>query len=329
MTRELRRERFRAMGTICEVAVTDASQDVFAASRALAAARAEVAACERALSRFDPTSDLSQVNGAGGAWVVVNERLVEALEAALRGRTETGGLFDPTILPALEAAGYDRSFELLTERPAARIEAWRAGARIEIDAAARRVRLERGAAIDLGGMGKGFAATRALEAMRSTSSAVTGTLVDLGGDLAILGEPPGGGLWRVDIEDPRAAGLVLGTLELAAGGVATSGRERRRFGPGGILHHLIDPASGAPAVSGPIAVTVTGPTATEAEIYATALAIADIDVARALLAPRDELASIYIPADGEPIVIGRLPLVHHSSKARVVVNTNVGRLQWN
>jgi thiamine biosynthesis lipoprotein ApbE len=82
-------------------------------------------------------------------------------------------------------------------------------------------------------------------------------------------------------------------------------------------------------VSGPIAVTVAGPSATEAEIYATALAIADLDLARELLASRDELAALYIPAEGEPVVIGRLPLVHHRSTARVVVNTNVGRLKWN
>jgi thiamine biosynthesis lipoprotein len=329
MTSELRREGFRAMGTICEVAATEASQDKFAAPRALAAARAEVAACERALSRFDPDSDLSRVNRADGEWVVVDERLVEVLEAVLRGRRETGGLFDPTVLPVLEAAGYDRSFELVIERPAGRVEAWRAGAWIEIDAAARRVRLEPGAAIDLGGVGKGFAGTRALQAMRSTSSALTGALVDLGGDIAVLGAPPGGGPWRVDIEDPRTAGVVACTLELSAGGVATSGRDRRRFGPGRRLHHLIDPASGAPAVSGPIAVTVTGPSATEAEIYATALAIADLDLAQALLASRDEFGAFYIPADGEPVVIGRLPLVHHRSRARVVVNTNVGRLKWN
>src|SRR5581483_11517225 len=59
-------------------------QDTFPAmGTALAAARAEVEACERALSRFDPGSDLSRLNAAGGAWTPVGERLLAALQAAL------------------------------------------------------------------------------------------------------------------------------------------------------------------------------------------------------------------------------------------------------
>jgi len=129
--------------------------------------RAEIVACERALSRFDPQSDLQRVNRSSGEWVPVGERLVEAFEVALRARRETDGRFDPTILPALVAAGYDRSFEQVTPRAPRIPRAWRADARIEIDEGRQRVRIESGAAADLGGIGKGFSATRALEAMRS------------------------------------------------------------------------------------------------------------------------------------------------------------------
>ena len=231
------------MGTICAAAVAAAPADRTQARRALDAARREVAACEQALSRFDGGSDLSRLNGAAGSWIAVDTRLVEALEAALRARTETHGRFDPTILPALSAAGYDRSFELLTERAAMPVDGWHAGGRIDVDPSSRRARVERGAAVDLGGVGKGFAATRALHAMRRAWPGLTGALVDLGGDIAVWGTPPEGGPWRVDIADPRAPGRSAGTLELEGGGVATSGRDTRRFGPGGRLHHLIDPAT--------------------------------------------------------------------------------------
>ena len=79
MTRALERETFRAMGTICAVAATAESRDVFLARSALDAARREVAACELALSRFDASSDLSRLNGAEGAWVAVDARLIDAL----------------------------------------------------------------------------------------------------------------------------------------------------------------------------------------------------------------------------------------------------------
>ena len=241
MTRRLERLEFRAVGTTCAAAVTTGGPgDIRRAARALSAAKVEVAACERALSRFDPASDLSRLNAAGGEWTTVDPRLVESLRLAVRMREETGGRFDPTVLPALVAAGYDRTFEQLTARSARTANGWRAGATVELDEQAGRVRLEAGAAVDLGGIGKGYAATRALEAMSDAWPGLPGGLVDLGGDLALAGETPERGPWRIAIEDARTPGTILGTLLLHGGGVATSGRDRRRFGREGELHHLID-----------------------------------------------------------------------------------------
>ncbi len=328
MTRDLQRTSFRAMGTICGAAATAGSRDVFLARRALDAAQAEVAACERVLSRFDPRSDLSRLNRAAGEWVAVDTRLIEALVAALRGRTNTRGLFDPTILTALAAVGYDRSFELLTERAAAPLDGWHGGARIDVDPGSGRARVERHAAVDLGGIGKGFAAMRALLAMRTVWPALPGALVDLGGDIAVWGDPPEGGPWRVDVADPRGQERVAETLELTSGGVATSGRDTRRFGPGRRLHHLIDPATGRPAVAGPLSVTVVAASATEAEAYATAIGISTVADARDLLASRSDVAVLLVPQVGEPVAIGALPLAHDRPEQRLVVNTQVGRFPW-
>ena len=328
MTRALQRESFRAMGTICGVAVAAGSDDVFLARRALSSAHAEVMACERVLSRFDPCSDLSRLNRAAGEWVAVDARLIDALAAALLGRTNTHGLFDPTILPALVAVGYDRSFELLTERTVAPLDRWHGGARIDIDPGRGRARVEQNAAVDLGGIGKGFAATRALHAMRTAWPALSGGLVDLGGDIAVWGDPPEGGPWRVDIADPRAQDQVSGTLELTSGGVATSGRDTRRFGPGRRLHHLIDPATGEPAAAGPLSVTVVAGSAAEAEAYATALGISTVHGARDLLAARPDVAALLVPQVGEPVAIGALPLTPARPRQRLVVNTQVGRSPW-
>jgi len=327
VTAALTREKFRAMGTSCAVAVTAEPLDAESVSAALAAARREVAACEQALSRFDAQSDLSRLNRANGDWVTVNERLIEALEAALRWRVDTGGRFDPTILPALTAAGYDRSFELLTERAPRPLDHWRAWSRVEVDPTAGRARLDRGAAVDLGGIGKGFSATRALQAMCTAWPELTGALVDLGGDIAVWGAAPEGGPWRVDIADSRTMGRLAGTLVLSGGGVATSGRDARRFGPGGRLHHLIDPATGLPADAGPLSVTVVAPTATEAEAHATALAVADVDVARAHLVLRPHLSALLIPHEGEPIIVGALPLAPERARVEFVITTQGGRFQ--
>jgi FAD:protein FMN transferase len=304
---------FRAMGTSCRVAAT-VPDDLRGASGAHEKALGEIARCERVLTRFEPSSDLSRVNARAGEWVVVDPVLLDALARALDARDATGGLFDPTVLPALIAAGYDRSFERLTlehglpHRP----DDWRAGARVEIDVDRRRVRVERGSAIDLGGIGKGFSAMRAVRAMREAQPALAGCLVDLGGDIAFAGEPPGGGSWRVSIADPRDPSASLDVLSLEAGkhaGVATSGRDRRRFGPDAMLHHLIDPATGAPAVPGPLTVTVVAATAVEAETHATALAILPTAQAPSYVAERPGLSALLVPHAGPVLRLGELPVV--------------------
>ena len=305
----LSQAEFRAMGTLCRVAVTAGPGDAATADAALAAAHAEVAACERALSRFDPCSELSCLNDAAGTWMPVAERLATALGIALDAREKTGGRFDPTILPALAAAGYDRSFELLNDRPSGHAPAWRAGAAIELDPNGGRARIAKGSAVDLGGIGKGFAAMRSHDAMRVAWPELRGALVDLGGDIAVWGLPPKRGPWLLSVADPRSPDAVLCTLALENGGVATSGRDARRFGPGGSLHHLIDPATGRPAKDGPLAVTVVGPDSVQAEAHATALALCDQSTAGVYVDARPALSALAVFDDGDPVVLGPLPLV--------------------
>jgi thiamine biosynthesis lipoprotein len=308
MTPRLERSVFDAVGTTCSAAATTSRGDGLRALRALEAARREVAACEAALSRFDRASDLSRLNEASGAWTHVDRRLVEALQLALRARDQTRGRFDPTVLPALVAAGYDRSFEQLEERPATTAPGWRAGATVELDVGAGRVRLERGAAVDLGGIGKGYAADRALDAMHAAWPSLPGAIVDLGGDLAFRGTTPEGGPWRIAVADPRRHDRALGVLVLEMGGVATSGRDVRRFGPGLSLHHLIDPETGTSAESGPLTVTVVARDAAEAEAHATALAISTAAAATAHVAAYPYLSALYVPHEGAPLRLGSPPL---------------------
>jgi FAD:protein FMN transferase len=301
------RRAFRAMGTSCELVVVPAGECEPQAMAALAAGLAEVEICERVLTRFDPTSDLSRLNAATGTWVDVDPRLAAALRAAVDARRATDGRFDPTILPPLLAAGYDRTFDELTHRPAHAINGWRAGAEIAIDEDLGRARVERGSAVDLGGIGKGFSAARAVDAMRLAWPGQRGCFADLGGDLAFSGRPPDGDTWRVAVADPRSPGATLATLAVGGGGVATSGRDRRRFGPAGTLHHLIDPETGLPAKCGPLAVTVVADDAGEAEALATAFAISELEEVRSR-ALACGVAALYVPDAGPPSPIGPLAL---------------------
>jgi thiamine biosynthesis lipoprotein len=312
---------FRAMGTTCAVSVTASREERLPARRAMDAGRAEVVGCERVLSRFDPQSDLCRLNSLNGEWVSVDPRLVDALDEAVQAREATGGRFDPTILPALVAAGYDRSFEQVTPHAPRVARAWRAGAAIEIDRARSRARIEAGAAADLGGIGKGFSAARALAAMRAAWPGLPGALVDLGGDIAVWGASPEGGRWRLGVADPREPGASLGVLRVDCGGVATSGRDRRRFGLRNELHHLIDPSTGVPAKGGPLAVTVVAADPAAAEAHATALAVTAARAARAYIAERPGLGALVVPDAGEPIVAGGVEFSAYRPPVRVTLPT--------
>jgi thiamine biosynthesis lipoprotein len=305
----LHRTEWRAVGTNCAAAVTAEIHDEHEISWALAAARDEVAACERELSRFDTASDLSRLNAAGGRWTPIGRRLLEALGLALLAREDTGGRFDPTVLPALAAAGYDRSFELLEKRKPRTADGWRAGTAIELDEQNCRARLEPGSSVDLGGIGKGYAAGRALDAMFAASPDLAGGLVDLGGDIVVSGDSPEGTPWLIAIADPRRPGETLAVLALESGGVATSGRDARRFGPARSLHHLIDPETGESALAGPLTVTVVAPDPVAAEVNATTLAIAGPAEAERHVTARPGLSALYVPQIGPAVPLGCLPLV--------------------
>jgi thiamine biosynthesis lipoprotein len=120
----------------------------------------------------------------------------------------------------------------------------------------------------------------------------------------VWGSPPERGRWRIAVADPRRPGVTLGAVRLDDGAVATSGRSARRFGPGHSLHHLIDPDTGTPATTGPLAATVVARDPAWAEAHATALAISGVEEARAHVADHPELSALLVFADGSCELLG-------------------------
>ena len=230
---------------------------------------------EATLTRFEPESPLSQLNRSPGRWVVVPPLLYRAVRAALRAAAATGGAFDPTVLGALEAAGYSRSFELgpTEQLPPVLAGRWRD---VRLAPPIRGIWLPDGVRLDLGGIGKGFAVDGALARLQDSARA----LVDAGGDIAVR-TAPGDGPVRVEVEDPCRPDRVLAAFGLQQGAVATSSTLGRQWGPG--HHHIIDPARGRPASSGVAAATVLGPSAMQAEVLAKACIVAGAERGLALV----------------------------------------------
>ena len=287
----MQRLAFPAMGTGIEVLLDGPPSR--AARAALAAVRAEFERLERTFSRFRADSELTRLNESGS--IEASDDMREVVELALAARERTAGRFDPTLLDALVAAGYDRSFDELDERVAPDPDArCAAGGRVRVHGS--RIELGAGVRLDLGGIVKGFAADRCARRL----SELGPCLVNAGGDLAVGGDR-GGEPWPVAVRLPRGQ-LTLG---VAAGGLATSGRDRRRWRRRGEEHHhLIDPATRRPAAGAPLAVTVAAPSATEAEVLAKAVFLAGAGAARQ--AERFGTPAAIVAADGEVRLVGGL-----------------------
>ncbi len=250
---------------------------------------------EQHLSRFRPDSELARLNGAGRP-MRVSAVLWQVLQAAVQAARQSDGLVRPTLLGALEAAGYDRSFEALAPGAARTAPAqadWRA---IGLNQRARTVALPAGARIDLGGIAKGWAADQAARRLAAAGPA----LVDAGGDIAVSGPMADSAAWPIAIENPLAPGNSLGILQLARGGVATSGRDYRRWQQEGRWqHHIIDPRTGQPAETDVLAATVVAPDCVSAEAAAKTALIVGGASGLAWIEARPNLAGLLVLEDGQ------------------------------
>ncbi|MEX1253761.1 MAG: FAD:protein FMN transferase [Dehalococcoidia bacterium] len=255
---------FRAMNTDVTLFTGD-----WPGPELLQAAEAVFHEIEARFSRFRPDSELSRLNARAGEEVAVSPELFRLLKLSERYHEISGGLFEPAVLPSLEAAGYDRSFEQV---PASAAGGPSLGPTIRgsiadacLDAEHSTVRVPAGLRIDLGGIGKGWAVD---EAARALTPAVH-YLVDAGGDIFASGYGPDGEGWLVGVSDPQRAGEDLTTVRLHNQALATSTVARRRWQrEGRWLHHLIDPRTGEPVENDVISVSVVAPSAVQADVFA-------------------------------------------------------------
>ena len=229
---------------------------------------------ELTLSRFLPDSELERLHRHSGTWIQVSHALHSALRWSVRLHDETGGLFDPAVRTALETLGYDRSYADGLDRgepagataPSTTPVPYTLG-----DRGARVVRLDPGARIDLGGVGKGLAAD--LVAAELVTAGARAAYVSLGGDIHAAGEAPDGG-WEVPLLHP-ADGTPFAVHRLHEGGLVMSTPLLRAWRRGShVHHHLIDPRTGRSARTDVIAVAVASRSAARGEGLAKAAVVA-------------------------------------------------------
>jgi thiamine biosynthesis lipoprotein len=250
---------------------------------------------ETRFSRFRRDNELWTFNHSTES--VLSPELFDILERILSFHRLTEGIFDPSILPALEETGYTSTpYQNHTRRTSSL-------STLVLDRTTLTARKPLDLILDLGGIGKGYIVDQVAASLHAHFEHV---LVDAGGDIRVYGENaiehyP---YFAIEVEHPLPdhPSPLLMLRDMA---VATSGRNRRHWVKDGVpRHHLIDPATDTSANSDLVTVTVIAPTTTEADVWAKTLYIAGLEHGQAL-ALTHALPAIFMASD-DTIVINSL-----------------------
>jgi thiamine biosynthesis lipoprotein len=282
------------MGTL--VRVTVYTPDEQTAQAAFRAAFDRIRDLDDILSDYKPASELNRITKTAiNRAVPVSEDLFTVLRASQELAEATGGAFDITQAPVIRLWREARRTGRVPDSAALQDATEHAGFRkLHLDAHQRTVRFEMtGMALDVGGIGKGYAASEAIEALDALG--VRSALVAVSGDLAFSDAPPGQRGWRIGVhsDDPSVLG-VPAVLELTNAAVSTAGSSEQHVDIDGRRYsHIIDPSSGMGLVDD-ITVTVVAPHGLEADGLDTAASVVGTERGLALIESHPSAAALII-----------------------------------
>jgi FAD:protein FMN transferase len=266
----------------------------------------------RHISRWDEASEMSVLNvSARNDWQPASDGLLEALEYAFALAADTGGAFDPTVAPLVDAWGFGKAGRRFEPPSPEALSAARSRVgfdRVALDTAGHRVRKPAGMQIDLSSMQHGRGADAVAEYLNSLG--IHDYLVDVGSEIRAHGKSPEGAAWHVAVERPSAPDATTpATTEgfehvvvLRDAGIATSGNFRYFFDYNGRRYsHRIDPRTGEPVSHALVSVTVIDPVCMHADALATALTVLGPEEGFEYAAHRN-IAALFISKSGAGLI---------------------------
>jgi FAD:protein FMN transferase len=268
------------------------------ARRWITSAFAEMERLESILSRHREGTPVARLNRSGFLREAPDE-LLDVVRAGLALSRRSGGAFDMTVAPLL---ALHRSRFSDTGKPPEEDEVARALERVgyeRLHVEGATLSFERaGMALTLDGIAKGYVVDRTVACLGRAGA--EHVLVEAGGDMAATGTSAPGAPWRVGIQHPERPGEPLGILEVRRGGIATSGDYIHSFTPDRMHHHILDPRTGwSPREAR--SVTVTTPSALEADALSTAVFVLGAEEGRALLESLDGVEGLIVTRDGREV----------------------------
>lgn len=223
-------------------------------------------------------SDVTKINENGSG--EVSEETAFIMNRAMQVSEKTNGAFDITIYPLMELWGFTTKNYRVPESSEI-AEALKGVSYTNVSVNGQQVALTSGSSIDLGGIAKGYTSSRVIQIMKDCG--IEHAIVNLGGNVQVLGTKTDGSDWRVAIQNPASENSYLGILSTTDKAVITSGGYERYFEQDGqVYHHIIDTQTGYPSDSDLTSVTIVYSDGTTADALSTALFAMGLDGAKKL-----------------------------------------------
>ena len=256
----------------------------------------QVTALEDQISVTKPGSEVYAINANGSGTLTGSAK--EVMEGALNMCRRTGGALDLSIYPIVRAWGFTTgSYQVPSEDEIQALLPLVDYTKIQYDPAGGSVSIPSDMEIDLGSVGKGYAAGQAAQLLRD--SGVTSALLNFGGNVQTVGCKPDGSPWQIAIKDPQG-GTPMMVLSIDDQAVVTSGGYERYFEQDGQTYwHIMDPATGHPADSGLLSVTVVGHDGLVCDGLSTSLFVMGLEKAANLWANSSDFEAVFVTASGE------------------------------
>lgn len=257
--------------------------------------------CEFLFSRVDPASELFRLNHAEGRPTNVDPELARLVSTALSYCERVDGRFDVTMGSVTQLWDFKQQVVPERESITAALEHvdYR---RVAVEGATVTLR-DPLACVDLGGIAKGYIADGILTLLRERG--VEHALVNLGGNVAVMGGKPDGTSWRVGIRKPLPSSALplldsFATVAVRDGSVVTSGIYERAFEQNNTLyHHILDPRTGFPVQTDLLSATIISQTSLDADGFTTALIIMGADQALAFAEEDPTLEAVFVTKEGD------------------------------
>ncbi len=264
-----------------------------AAPSALAEATSLIRTLDAALSAADEGSEIAAVNRSAEP-VTVSDDTAALLSRALELSGTLNGALSLTLSPVIRAWGFvSRAYRVPGKEEIAGLLKQVDDTKIQLEG--NTVTTPEGTELDLGAVAKGYAADRAAALLQERG--VSACILNLGGStIRTVGTKPDGSLWRIAIRDPKDEEHYAGTLLFGEGAVDTSGGYERFFEgeDGEIYWHILDPATGYPARSGLVSVTVLTGDACTGDALSTALFVMGAEDAVAFWQTRRDFEFVFL-----------------------------------